>query len=76
MATRHSEIKIVVLGDSNSGKSSFLFRWKTDTFRGTSQSHSFEHKAEVRVEGKSTVTTSVVCIGKPLVCCCQIVIYS
>ena len=63
MATKNPEVRIVVLADSNTGKSSFLFRLETDTFRGTSRSDSHEYKGEVTVDGKS-VATSVLCIGK------------
>ena len=57
-----NEVRIAVLGDGNIGKSSFLFRLETDTFRGTSGPHSHEYRTVVTVDGRS-VTTSVLCIG-------------
>ena len=66
MATQNSQANIIVLGDRYTGKSSFLFRWETDSFRETSRPHSLEYKAEVTVDGKS-VAASALCIGKSCV---------
>ena len=63
MATKNTEVRIVVLGDDNTGKSSLLFRLETDSFRETSKSYSLEYKTDVTVDGK-LVTTSVLCVGK------------
>ena len=63
MAAKRSGVRIAVLGDDNTGKSSFLFRLETDRFRGTSRSRSYEFMAEVIVDSKS-VTTSAWLIGE------------
>ena len=42
MATKNHRVKIIIVGDGNVGKSSFLHRWETDTFRGGTGTYGHE----------------------------------